>query len=158
MGMDASIYRTHPTEEEERAFGEFLDAGSWGTQAGWRLAGRAGHLWESYGLSPHVLPEFVPEAVAHRPTAEAHKHMEESCEDCEMERCAMGVHGAYCVPYAADTLRERLPRALRVLEERYRMSGDLDHLDSRAKAYRDFVALAERIEAEGRGPVMIMFT
>ena len=112
MGMDVNIDPAQLTEREMRFIDESLDAGAWSSREGWVLGGMSGRLHESYQGDPNALPNFVPEAVNHVPTLEAERHIEEGgCEDCESEWCDVGIHGAFYVPYAAATLRERLPRA-----------------------------------------------
>lgn len=59
---------------------------------------------------------------------------------------------------SAATLRERLPRALALVEERERKLYQADdaEVDRAKQSYRDFVSLCERKEQETGEPVLIV--
>jgi 4-aminobutyrate aminotransferase-like enzyme len=91
--------------------------------------GQVGYLREAYHGSPYATMHLCAEAFE---------------------------HGHAEIP--AEVLRERLPEALRLAEERERTVYGVKHreeMEPVLQSFRDFVALCERKEKETGSPVMI---
>lgn len=110
-------------------------------------AGVVGYLREAYHGGPYATKVLVPEGW------EDH---EEGALDGGGERDVDDAPTFYGVPIPAATLHERLPRTLEVAAERERVVYKEAQPDPAIlQSYRDFVALAERMEAETGQPCRI---
>lgn len=94
--------------------------------------GHVGYLREAYHGEPYATKALLPECFA---------------------------DGTYGAPQAipAATLRKRLPEVVRLAVQRERevYRNEVDESDPVIRSFVDFVELAERMEAEGRGVTVV---
>lgn len=124
MGIDVYLHWKEQTEAERQA-----------QYTGFSIAhGHVGYLREAYHGSPYATQVLIPEGWQ---------------DDEQRKEQRDGYLG---VPIKAAVLRERLPAVLAAARKRSKAvyHEALPNDSPILKSYRDFVALAEKLEAEGK--------